>query len=112
MLHTHLQRRRLIDTIDEPYQAPVTIITAPAGYGKTILAEQWAESREHGVGFVTLHEQSNTPERIFSQMLAAIKEAAPDIDIPEIDGPPLDTLLDALKAISETGREISIILDD
>lgn len=38
-----IPRERLLDLIDSPELAPVTLITAPAGYGKSTLAHQWAE---------------------------------------------------------------------
>lgn len=36
-------RQRLVDRLDLAVQRPLTLISAPAGFGKTILVESWAE---------------------------------------------------------------------
>ena len=109
-----LRRQRLLDQIDYPYLAPITLITAPAGYGKSTLAKQWAENQHRGVGLVMLFEDSNTPERILSQVYAAARNASPDIEVeaPDTGDLSMDDLVNLLKSISRAGREITIIIDD
>ena len=41
-----VERRRLLDRVSRAVaEAPCTLISAPAGYGKTVLASEWAGSR-------------------------------------------------------------------
>jgi LuxR family transcriptional regulator, maltose regulon positive regulatory protein len=52
-------RRRLARCVDE---APLTLICAPAGSGKTVLAADWASSRSYGgrpVAWLTVTERDN-----------------------------------------------------
>ncbi|SBS71890.1 LuxR C-terminal-related transcriptional regulator [uncultured Microbacterium sp.] len=78
-----LSRPRLVKTLDEGFSAgqKLTLISAPAGFGKTTVLSEWiAASRrndpEIGVGWVSLDEADNDPVRFLSYLVAAFNEAA------------------------------------
>lgn len=48
------ERPRLLDRLDQASQRRVTLISAPAGYGRTTVAVQWLERRTAKVAWVAL----------------------------------------------------------
>lgn len=75
-------RPRLFHRLEEGLRRPLTLISAPAGYGKTTLLADWLSSRQLGdgrdnpvVGWLSLDESDNNPAR-FQRYLAAAFEGA------------------------------------
>lgn len=89
LLHTKLQRsylapdivprERLIHRLEEGRQRPLTVITAPAGYGKSTLASRWAEASDHLFGWVSLDRDDNDLRQFLIYLLAAIRQLFPKI---------------------------------
>lgn len=59
-------------------QRPVTLVSAPAGYGKTTLAAAWAS--EHDATWLSLDRSDSDPARFWSYVVAALRTADPAID--------------------------------
>ena len=59
-------RPRLFEMLEAGLERKVTLVSAPAGYGKTILLSQWLTSNETNGAFawVSLDEQDNDPIRL------------------------------------------------
>lgn len=53
-------RDRLLPIIDLPYLAPLTLISAPTGYGKSALAMHWANSTAMSVCWIQLAPRLNS----------------------------------------------------
>jgi LuxR family transcriptional regulator, maltose regulon positive regulatory protein len=70
-------RARLLDKLQEAAQRPVTLIAAPAGYGKTTLVTQWlaSGSRPATVAWVSLDTTENDPVRLWSHVATALDRA-------------------------------------
>ncbi|MFN2291733.1 MAG: LuxR C-terminal-related transcriptional regulator [Anaerolineae bacterium] len=71
-------RRRLLDSLEEGLQRKLTLVSAPAGYGKTTLLSEWHASRrrqELALAWVLADEQDNDPVRFWSYVLAAVDSA-------------------------------------
>ncbi len=49
-------RPRLLDRLTAVERVPLTVVTAPAGFGKTTLLAAWAASWPHPVAWVALDE--------------------------------------------------------
>src|SRR5262245_37501770 len=65
-------RPRLLRQIDRCVEVPLTVIAAPAGFGKTTLAAQWcATRRETGsaVAWVSLDARDDDPSRFWTYLL-------------------------------------------
>lgn len=58
---------------------PLTLIAAPAGYGKTTLAAEWAAQVDGPVAWLALDEADDDPLRFFTCFLAALQTAAPTV---------------------------------
>ena len=65
-------RPRLMERLDEGVRRALTLISAPAGFGKTTLLSSWSQRSELPVAWVSLDEGDNDPLRFVSYLIAAI----------------------------------------
>ena len=60
---------------------PLTLIAAPAGYGKTTLAAQWTAQLDRPVAWLALDEADDDPLRFCTYFVAAMQRAHPAIGV-------------------------------
>jgi len=73
--HPLIPRHRLNVLLQESLEHPLTLISAPAGFGKTMLLSAWRQSLPASnplVAWVSLDEQDNDPELFWTNVLAAL----------------------------------------
>lgn len=58
-----VERTRLTDQLKKGMDRELTLITAPAGFGKTTLLSEWIPQSECGVAWVSLDKGDNDPTR-------------------------------------------------
>lgn len=123
-------RPRLIDRLNQGLHRKLTLISAPAGFGKTTLISEWAESlgcNQLGdlgspkvcAAWLSLDEYDSAPERFLTYLAAALQTAAPEIG-QEIAGSfqssqqlPMEPILAALlNEIAANFSKIILVLDD
>ena len=81
-LTPHLEPRvRLIQRLERNRQRLVTLILAPAGYGKTILASMWLESSDCASAWLSLDEGDNDLLTFVRYLLAAVNGTFPDLEL-------------------------------
>ena len=68
-----IPRTRLIAAIENGVHNPMTLIVAPAGYGKSILASGWLEVSQLNGAWVSLDEGDNDPRVFLSYVIEAIQ---------------------------------------
>ena len=70
-------RPRLFDLLTTATQGSLTVVSAPAGAGKTMLLASWAwQGRPPGpVAWVSLDPADNDPSRLLARVLAALRSA-------------------------------------
>ncbi|CDG22794.1 HTH-type transcriptional regulator malT [Xenorhabdus poinarii G6] len=73
-LNNMVMRERLLEKFNEIQNNRLVLITSPAGYGKTTLMSQWAAGQEY-LGWYSLDDRDNQPERFASYLIAAIQQA-------------------------------------
>jgi len=79
-IHTDiLQRQRLLDLLQESDRLKLTLITAPAGFGKTTLAQLWAKSMDCPVTWFAIDSGDNDPKRFWTYFIAALQAVKPEI---------------------------------
>ena len=68
-------RQRLLGLLDEGAKGPLTLLAAPAGYGKTLLLTVWATGAgpPGPVAWVRIGPDDRHPPRFWSQVLAALR---------------------------------------
>lgn len=86
----HLEQRdRLIERFERNRQRSLTLILAPAGYGKTTLASVWLEFSDWASAWFSLDEGDNDLITFVRYLLAAVKGTFPDLELK------IESLLDA-----------------
>lgn len=74
-----IARDQLLSTVDDHVTAaPVTLVTGPAGCGKTTLLAEWARRRTDRVAWLTLNEHDSAPARLRIAMRDALHGVWPD----------------------------------
>jgi LuxR family maltose regulon positive regulatory protein len=64
-------RPRLLERLNEGLHRKLTLVSAPAGYGKTTLLSEWAAGCEK-VAWLSLDEHDNDPARFWAYVCAAV----------------------------------------
>jgi LuxR family maltose regulon positive regulatory protein len=72
-------RTLLINRLERNRMRPLTLISAPAGYGKSMLASMWLETSGCTSGWVSLDENDNDLHTFVSYLLAALHKAFPTL---------------------------------
>ena len=77
---TRTTRPRLSNRAVEVARASLTLVSAPAGFGKTTLLTEWMESLPDGVArsWLSLDSQDNDPVQLWMYVVAAIRKAVGD----------------------------------
>jgi LuxR family maltose regulon positive regulatory protein len=76
-----VSRTHLVNRLHEGMAGPLTLLSAPAGYGKTTLLAQWLTESELPSAWLSLEAQDNDPVRFLSYLLAALRTHVPDLDL-------------------------------
>lgn len=69
-----LPRPRLVDQAGPAGEVPLVAVTAPAGFGKSVLLAQWAEAQPGPVAWVTVEAEDNDPVRFGTAVLQGFAE--------------------------------------
>lgn len=117
---TLVGRPRLVARIHGGSWRPITLIVAPAGYGKTTLVSQWMAETERPVAWLSLDEDDNDPLRFLAYLLAAMRRVVPEVGqgmdgiAPSADTPDMTGLLTQtlLVPVSMTDSPVACVLDD
>lgn len=118
-----VQRPRLLQRLEDGYNAGkhVTLISAPAGFGKTTIISEWitANGADKSFGWVSLDEGDNDPVRFLIYMITALQKANKEIgrsilnSLQSLQAPILTDLLESLiNEISTVSKPFLIVLDD
>jgi LuxR family maltose regulon positive regulatory protein len=73
----YVRRPRLLRLLDEAAAAPLTLVVAPAGVGKTVLLAGWAAEADVACGWLSLDESDRDPTQLWSGIVAALDGLAP-----------------------------------
>ncbi len=73
----HIHRTHLLDRLNQRRQRPLTLVTAPAGYGKSTLVSCWLEAGNIPSAWLSLDESDNELHLFLSYFLAAVQTVLP-----------------------------------
>jgi ATP/maltotriose-dependent transcriptional regulator MalT len=114
-------RTRLLEELQSANRRPVTLIAAPAGYGKTTIVTQWLASvlRPDSVAWISLDTSDNEPVRLWTDIATALDRTGCVIarDIPgfiassghDMVTAVLPRIVDSIAALAE---DITVVVDD
>jgi LuxR family maltose regulon positive regulatory protein len=113
-----IERPRLFARLDDGLAGPFTLVSAPAGYGKTTLLSQWIERQELPAVWLSLEEDDNEALLFLEALIAAFRTVRPDcchraaallVNSPL---PPADIMARELSNDMEDLDEFILVLDD
>jgi LuxR family maltose regulon positive regulatory protein len=71
-----VSRPRLTERLNEGVTRKLTLVSAPAGFGKTTLVTEWLSGLDRPHTWLSLDENDNDPARFFTYLLAALQKLA------------------------------------
>ena len=74
----HIHRSRLISRFEKNYYKPLSLICAPAGYGKSMLISSWLENSKYKYVWISLSEGENEPKVFLDYLQLAIENSFPN----------------------------------
>lgn len=110
-------RPRLLQRLDET--RPLTLVTAPAGFGKTTLLAEWIANRSIDAAWISLDEGDNDPARFWTYFFTALQTARLELGELGLAQLPLlepsavtDALASLLNALATAPQLLVVVLDD
>jgi LuxR family maltose regulon positive regulatory protein len=115
-------RPRLIERMSRGAESKLTLLSAPAGFGKTTLLTEWlAATRADGrsAAWLSLDQADNQPVSFWSYLMAALQTVVPGVGARALSllqgpqPPPLETVLaTVLNELNALPNEVVLALDD
>jgi LuxR family transcriptional regulator, maltose regulon positive regulatory protein len=112
-------RPRLIERLNEALHRKLTLISAPAGFGKTTLLSEWIAGCEIQAAWLSLDEGDDDRTRFLAYLVAALQRIAPNIGegalgvLQSPQPPPTESILTALlNDIDTVPDDFVLVLDD
>lgn len=110
-------RPRLGDLATRSGRPALTLVSAPAGFGKTTLVADWFAG-ERTTAWLSLDARDDDPEQFWTYVLAALATVTPDLSadtaaLLQVGRAPLETVVATLINDLETAsQDIVLVLDD
>ncbi len=117
-----VSRPRLTERLERGIESKLTLISAPAGFGKTTLLAEWLAAAPAGgrpVAWLSLDPGDNQPASFWAYLITALQTAAPGAGADALSllqgpqPPPIETILATL--LNELGAvpgDIVLVLND
>lgn len=112
-------RSRLIDTLNRGLGRPLTLVVAPAGYGKTILLSSWLDACPLPAVWLSLDENDNDLRLFLAYLAAGLRVEFPEsmrrtqLNADSANLPPFGVIAgDLANDLDELGRRVILVLDD
>jgi LuxR family maltose regulon positive regulatory protein len=118
-------RPRLSERLDGGSQTRLTVVAAPAGFGKTTLLSAWlaaagttGDAPNRPVAWLSLDQSDGRPATFWTYVISALQTAVPGVGAGvlsplESAQPPIETVLAAvLNELSVVPNDVYLVLDD
>ncbi len=112
-------RPPLVARIERAAQGKLTVLSAPAGWGKSNILAEWASTTDMNVAWVALDEGDNDPTRYFRALVAALDNVYP-LQLDDVfamlrsPNPAIDDNIDAvlMSCLERFPASTAIVFDD
>ncbi|MEZ4699357.1 MAG: LuxR C-terminal-related transcriptional regulator [Rhodothermales bacterium] len=112
-----ISRPRLVEALTRGAGRKVTVLAAPAGFGKTSLLAEWLAGTP--AAWLSLHPGDNDPTLFWSYVIAALRTRAPQVGLglaslfDATQSRPINAILTTLlNEVAAFGRDVVLVLDD
>ena len=112
-------RPRLATALSKALTSSLTLVSAPAGYGKTTLVSSWLRENDVTASWLSLDDGDNDPIRFLQYFITALHRVVPGIRpdllgvLQEARPAPFDVLLGIIvNEIARRGAPCVLVLDD
>lgn len=113
-------RPRLLADLDEATDGQVTLVSAPAGFGKTLLLADWASQRPETAVWVSLDEDDNNDRRLWSALVSALRSCPAVVEtnplqalvVPGRPSRNPEFIAQVVNALGAAPTPIHLVLDD
>jgi LuxR family maltose regulon positive regulatory protein len=114
-------RGGLIDALYEGVSRPLTLVSGPAGSGKTMLVAQWGASAgdRRPVAWLSLEADDNDPARFWMYVIEALRSVMPgigEVPLAMLRAPGVNLAGEALPALinelADVSQQLVLVLDD
>ena len=119
---TLVARPRLSERLSHGAESKLTLISAPAGFGKTTLLAEWlavAPTGERATAWLSLDQADNQPGSFWTYLITALQTVAPELGasahflLQESQPPPIETVLATLlNELNAMPNDFVLVLDD
>jgi LuxR family maltose regulon positive regulatory protein len=114
-----VNRPRLLERLNAGLHRHLSLISAPAGFGKTTLVSEWAAFIDRQVAWLSLDEGESDPARFLTYLVAAVQTIAPTIGeevlgvLQSSQPPPAEAIVTVLlNDLSTIQDPFVLVLDD
>jgi LuxR family maltose regulon positive regulatory protein len=112
-------RPRLSERLNRGAESKLTLVSAPAGFGKTTLLSEWLDGLKCSAAWVSLEQADNQAASFWSYVIAALQTVEPHFGADAMSllqspqPPPIEAVLTLLlNELSATSRDVVLVLDD
>ncbi len=112
-------RPQLIQRLERQRRRPLSLVSAPAGYGKSTLVSSWLEKLDSPAAWLSLDEYDNDLAAFLSYFIAAIQTMFPEAMADTLamlriaDLPPQQLLMSSLvNELTDIASSFYLVLDD
>lgn len=116
---TLVERPALLDQLKEGLRGKLTLVSAPAGFGKTSLVAAWRKETDTPLAWFSLDEEDNEPARFLDYLIGALQMVDEDLGdesaelLKKSSSAPLKVVLTSLlNEINAYDKEFVLAFDD
>ena len=114
-----VSRPRLLERLKMGLQSKLTLVSAPAGYGKTTMVSKGVRSSQMPVGWLTLDDDDDDPIRFWSYAILALQTIKANIGesilglFQSSHVPPIESIMTTIiNEMSGVSEEFALVFDD
>lgn len=107
----HVDRPRLLAMLESGVKSPLTLISAPAGSGKTALAAAWVRVTDREVGWVTFEAGDERPAMFWPLVLQCLRSCGVPLPVALDNSSMVQTRVSTSKAVAALPESLTLVLD-